>query len=242
MKFFKFKDTTINHKHLLTSKELTKSISRISHSKYYVLTFGNDKLHPTLSCHNKEKNIKIKTITNFSYFKENINHEDIELLEALWTDYIKFLFTIPTIDIGKYILNFNTDTINRTYDSALSLHFKICFINKGTNKYNNCILKVTQSYINHPSKAKITADNGNQNWTYEPLSRSFVSKTSSERLSIGELKMLEHSSIGHSIEETADEMCKSISTIKSYRKSVVTKWGAKNIIEAVTIARENNLL
>ncbi|MBR1792065.1 MAG: helix-turn-helix transcriptional regulator [Bacteroidales bacterium] len=54
-----------------------------------------------------------------------------------------------------------------------------------------------------------------------------------ERLSPDELTMLRLSIQGHSIESIADLMCKSVDTIKYYRRQVFQKLNVKNIPEAI---------
>lgn len=61
-------------------------------------------------------------------------------------------------------------------------------------------------------------------------------------LSDSELEMLLWSSQGHSIARIASEMCRSVDTVKAYRRSIFEKMDVKNITEALLYARNHQLI
>lgn len=57
-----------------------------------------------------------------------------------------------------------------------------------------------------------------------------------------ELFVLQYAVMGEPISQIADKMCKSVDSIKSYRRSIFLKLGVNNITEAITFAKNTRLI
>ena len=64
----------------------------------------------------------------------------------------------------------------------------------------------------------------------------------SEKLSKREQQVLEMTSEGWTARDTAKELWLSVDTVKTYRKKLIRKLGARNIAHAVTIAFRRGLI
>lgn len=61
-------------------------------------------------------------------------------------------------------------------------------------------------------------------------------------LTDNERDVLSLSSQGYTIQEIADNLCKSVDTVKAYRRSIFQKMGVKNIAEALTYSQNHQLI
>ncbi len=61
-------------------------------------------------------------------------------------------------------------------------------------------------------------------------------------LTDNEREVLSLSTQGYTMSEIADNICKSIDTVKAYKRSIFQKMGVKNIAEAVTYAQNHQLI
>lgn len=66
--------------------------------------------------------------------------------------------------------------------------------------------------------------------------------TNLERLTLTEMKMLQDAADGYTAPESAERHYKSLETVKTQRKKVLVKLGARNMSHAVKIGLINGLI
>lgn len=77
-------------------------------------------------------------------------------------------------------------------------------------------------------------------WTYSFEGHRWK-KCEDASLKEEELEVLRLSAAGHTMAEIADRMCRSLDSIKSYKRHAFDKLGAANITEAISRAASNKL-
>ena len=110
---------------------------------------------------------------------------------------------------------------------------------RGEVLFGLCVLSLA------PSKNKrelyIARSNSSESWNFSVKSRKWM-RRETPTLSSHELEVVVLASQGYSIRSIANEMCKSIDTIKGYRKEVFRKLEVSNISEAISIVLAHHLI
>ena len=172
----------------------------------------------------------------FDFFIKSTKKEDLAKISEINDRTIELIHSLPIEDRTKLILVDTYSTINKQTQKELLLCHQSTPLRLSSTGEAWLILCV-ESIASAGTKQEIIAytENPNKIWKYDESDKQWQSL---EWLKLKEVEkdILRLSAMGLSMKEIATELGCSYDTIKFYRKELLKKFGAKNIIEAYNTA------
>lgn len=179
----------------------------------------------------------LKHVDDVEAFENYITAEEIKRIYNIMKEGVSFINTL-NLSITEFKLILNAKLTKRYLNTTLNL--KVNFINTMHNhiipEYAVCAISIgsddifTPILLKHNLQKCFTLENGL--WNIQEL----------PKLSDVEKKIIILSSRGYTISELSTILMKSTDTIKSYRRSLFEKLNAKNIVQAISIAQNYQLI
>ena len=183
-----------------------------------------------------EYNAHLEVILNKKSFSETLNLSSPEIIELLKGRKAKWSRKVARSYIQKHNLQSEIPFLKLIYviKSAPRKHYVIQEIPKGQNG-NSIVMISNVSHLSlqddNVSLAQLHSGKHHQNINRQ-LGEVFSSVSELSKI---ERDILELSCSGLRPTEMAEEINRSVETVKTYKKKIIRKLGARNLFEAITI-------
>ncbi|MBR1538206.1 MAG: helix-turn-helix transcriptional regulator [Bacteroidales bacterium] len=167
-----------------------------------------------------------------------IPKKELQRVIDAYDNYLKFASALPPAECRDhiYVLNFHIVLKNRKF--MITQKFVPLLLDAQGGIWMG-LFSVTPSSLIGSGHSAIFY--GNKRWDYdndkqvflmyEPLSLTFMEKA-----------VLLRASKGMSNQQIADDLCRSVNTVKSHKQKIFSKLGVKSISEAIAYANNNHLM
>lgn len=182
---------------------------------------------------------KIKNL-GYRLYIDNVPLEDLKMLLEINNCGFKLFETFPIEERTRYTISYdfhiNKDNRRRLINHKLTplvltesgkLWLALCTISLASGtKSGNVIMKEAGAPVFYEYCFR----------SHKWLEKEEILLTETER------KILSLSAQGYTMNDIADIICKSIDTVKAYKRSMFQKMNVKNIVEALTYAQNHQLI
>lgn len=232
------------YKNLDVLIRMAETISCSLYQSVYLIDYYKKKFlyvseNPLFLCGHTSKEIKE---LGYSFYSHHVPEEDLQMLLDINSNGFKFFESIiANEDKHKCYITYNFHIIFDGNRKVLINHklAPIMLSEDGRIWIALCIVSLSpQSTSGH---IEIHIEGERKYWIYDLDFHKWREKEMIH-LNEEEKQVLTLCSQGLTMKEIADNMCKSIDTIKFYRRTMFDKIGIKNITEALTFATTYKLL
>lgn len=206
---------------------------------YYKKKFLYVSENPLFLCGHTSKEIKE---LGYSFYSQHVPEEELQMLLDINSNGFKFFESrIANEDKHKCYITYNFHIIFDGNRKVLINHKLTPIILSKDGRIWIALCVVSISPQSTPGHVEIHIEGERKYWIYDLDFHKWREKEMIH-LNEEEKQVLTLCSQGLTMKEIADNMCKSIDTIKYYRRNVFDKIGIKNITEALTFATTYKLL
>jgi DNA-binding CsgD family transcriptional regulator len=217
------------------------SIARMNYPSVYLIDcFKHEFLYvsdnPLFLCGLKAKEVKE---LGHRFYAEHVPEEEQKMLVELSRSGLKLLDTFDNADKCKCSMSFNFHLCSGKKSKLINNKITpILLTDDGRLWIGSCVVSLpphkTAGHIEFRKKGL------DYYWQYSMKEHHWI-KSYDISFKEEELEVLQLSAAGLTMAEIAEKMCRSLNTVKYYKREVFDKLGASNIAEAITRAELNKL-
>lgn len=222
--------------------EAVKAFVRTTYQCVYIIDFHKNNFLYVSNNIERLCGLDVQEIKNLGYvfYADHLPSEDYEMILKINNGALKLFETFPIEKRTEYTISYDFHIekgrhkrlINhRVTPLALTksgkLWLLLCTLNLASGtKSGNVIMKKVGSPVFYEYCFR----------SHKWLEKEEILLTETER------KILSLSAQGYTMNDIADIICKSIDTVKAYKRSMFQKMGVKNIVEALMCAQNHQLI
>lgn len=246
--FFSFKNTVteISEEELLQTASYLKSIkafTRLNNNSVFVTDYMKKGFeyvsdHPMFLCGYTAEEVKEM---GYDFYLKCVTEEDVQLLLKIQKIGFDFYETIPIEERIDYSISYDFHLKNKEGKKILVNQKLTPLFLTNSGKIWKAIVVKSLSSANTSGNIKIYKK-GNQKVLEYNDDGNFWEKPETIKLSDRERDIIHLSIRGFKVDEIADELSVSPNTIKFHRKRLFEKLEASTITEAISFAKNNNLI
>lgn len=219
------------------------SYSRIIYNSIYLVdyfkrSFAYVSDNPLFLCGHSSDTVKSM---GFDFFIRHCPKEDIGRLMEIYRAGFAFLKDIPVNERCSYSISYDFNMVDCQNEPVFVNHQLTPYRLTDEGKVWLALCAVSFSTKHSEKRVKIFKMGYKLYWEYHFGEKSWIVRHHPE-LSSKEKQVITLSAMGHSMEEIARLLGRSVDTVKFYRKSIFDKLGVDNITEAISYSMCHRLV
>lgn len=176
----------------------------------------------------------------YFFYISNVPKEEHSMLAEINKSGFNFFNKFPLSQRRKCIISYDFHILNGKHSTLINHKITpLVMTEDGRTWLGLCVVSLSPHTSAGHIEFRMSGDD--RIWEYSRLSHKWKEKEKVE-LTSEEKDVLVLSAQGFNRDEIADHMCKSVDTIKFYRRNLFDKLGVKNITEALSYATSYGLL
>jgi DNA-binding CsgD family transcriptional regulator len=220
------------------------AFARITYKSIYVIDYYKQNFlyvsdNPLFLCGLTAEEVKK---LGYSFYISQVTPEDLPLLLGINTAGFLFYKDVPVEERTEYTLSYDFYVIDKISGKKTLIHHQITpfrLTENGQLWLALCAVSISSS--SKSGNIVIKRKNSSDYWHFNRTSRKWE-KMSHPKLKSVEIEVLRFSAMGYTMSEIADEVHRSLDTVKMYRKDIFEKLEVDNIATAISYAKNHRLI
>ncbi len=176
----------------------------------------------------------------FNFYLEHLPYEDLEKMIRVNNSAFRLLKSMPRDEKKEYTVSYDIHINNGTYSRLITHNLTPIFLSKEGEIW---LAMCTISLATENKEDIIIMKHINSDIFYQYLpERNTWEKHKEIELTEHEREVLVLSAQGYTMDDIANHICKSVDSVKSYKRNIFNKFDVKNIVEALTFAQNRRLI
>lgn len=174
------------------------------------------------------------------FYSKYIDEVDLKRIITINKRALEFFDTLEAEDKRSYVLTYyyyiRDGRLSKLINQRLS---PIVLDESGNILLALCVMSIPGG--NCPRDAILKKNGADYYFRFDEPSKKWI-KESEVELSFFERQVLVLSAQGYTMEEISERICRSIDSVKTYKRKIFKKLGVRNIMEALTYSQTHKLL
>lgn len=176
----------------------------------------------------------------YGFYLNHVPKDELHMLSELNKAGFSFFNELPITDRLDYFISYDFHLVNNKRKILINHKLTPLMINKN-GKIWLAICVVSYSAQDNPGHIIMKKNGSDVYWEYSLIDHKWH-KDKIKALTEEERSILLLSAQGYKMEEIASQICKSVDTVKFYKRRLFDKLEVKNITEALSFASNNRLI
>ena len=224
--------------------EMLDAVSRLTYQSIYVMDYCKMNFlyvsdNPIFLCGYSREEVMAK---GFDFLLEQCKPEEVNALIEINRASMDFIHHVPVSERSRYSVSYNYHIRGpRVGEWRLVHHKRTPIALSDAGELWLILCSVDWAPDGSELRAIITSEISSKVWFYDQIAMKWC-ESSQEILTELEKSVLILSNRGLTMNEIAESICKSVDSVKGYRKSLFVKLGVSNITEAIACAKARKLI
>lgn len=223
--------------------EPVKAFARLTYESVYVIDYARMAFeyvsdNPLFLCgYSSEEVLRM----GYDFYFKNVPEDDLELLHVINEAGFAFFEKIPDAERKLYSITYDFHLIHGNNKSILVNHrLTPLFLTKEGNMWKAMCL-VSVSHHQDAGNITIQKQGSDEIWKFD-IAKKLWSGLSKPRLTEREIEVLRLYAQGLTINQIAEKIFVVPDTVKYYRRRIFQHFDVRNIVEALSYAKNNKII